>query len=855
MSTESAGGRKLRYSGNAWIAWLGRRSGFVLVLATLLSALSLWCFAHYGALNSDLSKLIRPSESLSWYRDNERYKAAFPQFQQSAVIVARSDDYRQLQGYVRELAGRLPMDTVFAPGVDPFVAAAKPYFLSLPQLQEWLNGASYNQGSLLRLMDEATLANALFTYADFVSANPGQVLPISLESLVDGLADQDLVFQSYYPLEPEGGGHIELILVSAEQRLDAALPNAEIVSALQLAIEGYPAPEGVEVALTGEVVLAHEEMSAALSGIERAGLISLFFLLCIVSLGIRSGPILLAISIMLAMGVSLTLGFATLVVGELNALSMIFVVLFFGLGVDFAAHFTLRVQANLDQKIGVALGLALRDTGPALALCTVTSAVSFLAFLPTAYRGLAELGVISASGIVIAFVLTLSIIPALLLRWPPVRPDPIGKVGLAVLFHPIRSRIDALRGPWVVGMFAAVSLASLWVAKDLRFDYSVLAMRDAQSPAMQALLALQQDQQTTDYSVHVLADDADEAAQLKEELLRLPSVSAVSTPADFVPTEQAKKAALLVEQSVLLEEISAPERNRASDAELTALALEYLQQVIPELPNGAADAARQVLESAQNLARAPAKLEAFEQQMFQQYSSSLAEYRRLLTFEPFALDDVPAHFRQQLIAQSGQHLVSVNPSSQLNDRDATDTFIAQVSAVAPNVAGRSVVEWGVGGVVIQSFQQAVATAFLIIFLVLVCYFRGWKLPLLVFIPIGVTVILTFALCVALKISLNMANILMVPLILGLGVDTGIHIVHRHTQGQVAGDTMDPAIRRAVMISGLTTIGTFCSLSFSPHLGAASIGIILSIAISVLLVTSLLLMPILLRWFAVDQAST
>ena len=205
----------------------------------------------------------------------------------------------------------------------------------------------------------------------------------------------------------------------------------------------------------------------------------------------------------------------------------------------------------------------------------------------------------------------------------------------------------------------------------------------------------------------------------------------MSTPADFVPTEQAKKAALLVEQSVLLEEISAPERNRASDAELTALALEYLQQVIPELPNGAADAARQVLESAQNR-RGHAKLEAFEQQMFQQYSSSLAEYQRLLTFEPFALDDVPAHFRQQLIAQSGQHLVSVNPSSQLNDRDATDTFICQVSAVAPNVAGRSVVEWGVGGVVIQSFQQAVATAFLIIFLVLVCTseagsYRCWYL--------------------------------------------------------------------------------------------------------------------------------
>ena len=216
------GGWHSRFSGSAWINWLGRRAGLVLALGTLLSGLSLWCFYQFGALNSDLSKLIQPSESLGWYRDNERYKAAFPQFQQTAVVVARSDDYRLLQAYVRELADRLPMKTVFAPGVDPFIATAKPYFLSLSQLQEWLDGASYNQGSLLRLMDEASLANALFTYADFVSANPGQVLPISLESVVDGFEGGDLKFRSHYPLEPEGGGHIELILVSAEQQLDAA---------------------------------------------------------------------------------------------------------------------------------------------------------------------------------------------------------------------------------------------------------------------------------------------------------------------------------------------------------------------------------------------------------------------------------------------------------------------------------------------------------------------------------------------------------------------------------------------------------------------------------------------------------
>ena len=117
------------------------------------------------------------------------------------------------------------------------------------------------------------------------------------------------------------------------------------------------------------------------------------------------------------MGVCLTLGFATLVIGELNSLSLIFVVLFFGLGVDFAAHFTLRAQAYMSEDLSQALTAALKDTGPALILCTLTSAASFLAFLPTAYQGFAELGVISAGGIVIALLLTLTVIPAVLVRF------------------------------------------------------------------------------------------------------------------------------------------------------------------------------------------------------------------------------------------------------------------------------------------------------------------------------------------------------------------------------------------------------------------------------------------------------
>ena len=218
------------------------------------------------------------------------------------------------------------------------------------------------------------------------------------------------------------------------------------------------------MALTGEIALAHEEMSAALGGVELAGMMSLLFVALILHLGLRSLRILLAIAAMLVMGVCLTLGFATLVIGELNTLSMIFVVLFFGLGVDFAAHFTLRTQSHLSNNVAMALVQALKDTGPALILCSLTSAGSFLAFLPTAYRGFAELGVISAGGIAIALLLTLTVIPAALMCWSPAPQDSSRKMLITPLLRRLSANSDSLPRGLVVGIFAVAFLASLSMA-------------------------------------------------------------------------------------------------------------------------------------------------------------------------------------------------------------------------------------------------------------------------------------------------------------------------------------------------------------------------------------------------------
>ena len=127
---------------------------------------------------------------------------------------------------------------------------------------------------------------------------------------------------------------------------------------------------------------------------------------------------------MLIIGISLTLGFATLTIGSFNTLSMIFVVMFFGLGVDFAVHFSLRFQVGLrDGSVSSSLLSTSKDLLPALLLCTATSMLAFLSFAPTAYLGLAELGIISAGGMAIALFLTMTLLPAWFTRWRPATID------------------------------------------------------------------------------------------------------------------------------------------------------------------------------------------------------------------------------------------------------------------------------------------------------------------------------------------------------------------------------------------------------------------------------------------------
>lgn len=811
----------------------------VLVFILALVMLAGFYAAFNVRINSDLSTLIKPSEALSWYQDNEYFKRAFPMFEQTALVVVSGKSYqaviRTAGRLQKQIASDASFQEVFAPGVSDFVQDRRWYFLDQDQLEDWLQGVEYSYGPMLRLSDEASLSNLIFTLADHLSSNRGQVLPPPLQTLVESLL-QDEVLMSVTPLliDPETERHYELIVIRGTQNLDRELPNAEIVAQLQEHLQRFDAAPGVEIRLTGEVVLAHEEISAALNGIEIAGLVSIILLAVILGFGIRSVGFVAAIFALLGAGVIITLGLAVLLVGSFNTLSLIFLVMFFGLGVDFAVHFGLRLtEAAEDQDFKSALYETYQDIGPALLLCMVTSSIAFLSFLPTAYKGLAELGLISAMGMVVAFVLTLSLLPLLLSRVN--RKTMPAVPGISLEGHENR----------ILSAFVLLVLGALYFAKDMQFDYSVLAMRDSSTEGMQTLLDLQDQGIATDYSISVLANDS-ETQELIAELESRSVVGNVLGPEQLLPTNQAEKfdaVQPLLERYLELESV-----NAAETGDMLPASLEYLNEVRALAPPEVVVLLQQLEEKLAVLTSD--EIAHIDRELSAEVSHALSDVKRSFASPPFETSDLPPSLYERMYSKKGEHLLRVQPSIDLANRDATSRFIQQIDEVAPNIAGRSVVEWGIGDVVVESFVQASLTALLGISVVLLIFFRNLLLSVLVLIPIVVSLVLTFAICQLAGLSLNMANILVVPLIIGLGVDTGIHVVHRMKD---LGGThfASSSTGRAVLISALTTIGTFFSLSFSPHLGAASIGLLLTVAISLLVVVTFVLLPALVKALGVN----
>jgi hopanoid biosynthesis associated RND transporter like protein HpnN len=635
----------------------------------------------------------------------------------------------------------------------------------------------------------------------------------------------------------------------ARRHYDQLLNAEPVVAAIQrAAAELELTPEhGVEVRLTGTEVLNYEELALVTNQGRWVGIASFVLFAVAVSFALRTPGVVLAQLAALVAGLLWTNAFAAAAVGQLNQVSVVFNVLIVGLGGELGIHFCLRYAelAGGGKTRAEALAETARSIGSSLVSSAGTTSIGFLVFLPTDYRGVAELGLISGAGVLLSLLATLTVLPAVLSLVKEPRPRPARPWMLRLEHLPVR-RARAIRwGALAVGIAAAL------LAPRIHFDHNPVHLRDPASPAVQAFRDLVARSEVTPWAIDVVMPDLGEAQRLAQELEKLAPVKAAVTLADYVPLRQAEKREILAGAALSLPPVAG--RASAPDAATQLEALAALERELAR-PDGADDArlaaAEQRLaralrafgEAAQASGSADAALARLRDNAVGSLPDQLADLEQALEPEEVTLENLPQEIREQMLAADGRARIQVFPAKDVFEGAALDEFMAAVSAAAPNVTGPAVnlVNWG--EVTSGAMEQALAVGLACMFGFLFLLWRNVWDSLLAFFPLALASLACVAIMVVIGEPFNFANVIVLPMLIGMGVDNGVHLVHRHRTNPEEVDVLATSTARAVFFAAITTILCFGSLAFASHRGMAALGKMLTLGVAATLICYVVVLP-------------
>ncbi|NNF79331.1 MAG: MMPL family transporter [Rhizobiales bacterium] len=613
----------------------------------------------------------------------------------------------------------------------------------------------------------------------------------------------------------------------------------------------------VKVSFTGEAAMSSEELRTVADGASLAGILSLILVACVLIFGVRSWRLVVAALSMLVVGLMLTAGFAALSIGHLNLISIAFGVLFVGLGIDFAIHFALRFEEEraLPGHAAEVLEDVAAMTGPALLLCTATTTLAFLAFAPTDFAGMAQLGVISAGGMAIAFLLSMTLLPALLALMPgnPGKPTyPLLAWNLGAPGYGVRKYLT------IVVLVAGI--AAMYVAPSAVFEGDPIALKDPEASAVKVFKALKNDREAPSYVAELVVKNATEARIMASRLKDVFEVRDVISALSFIPGDQAQRTARLRNlRSIIPEPKSNQLPDRGEDARKKALAglkkslagLERNKSAPAEVRKAAQQLRRTIDIYSNAEPRSAQDDRVLELSLFGDLWPTLNTFIEKLDAERITVDTLDAGLRSRYLSEDGKYRLDILPRAAITDDLTMRRFVTAVKDVAPHATGAPVEIVGGADVVAGAMLQATGVAALLIAIVLFGALRRIGDVLLVLLPIGLAGVLLIATTVIFGIPFNFANVIVLPLLIGLGVDSGIHLVMRTREEIAAGhqaELLETSTPRAVLLSALTTIASFGSLAVSNHRGTASMGELLTIAIVLTLVCTLIVLPTLVDWF-------
>nr|HDN00334.1 hopanoid biosynthesis-associated RND transporter HpnN [Deltaproteobacteria bacterium] len=858
-----------------WIPWVLKHSFIVLTAAICLTCvLTSFMIGHFK-INADLTEMI--SNDLHFRKVAKIFHNAFPALHNTIVVVIEADTPEQAAQARDLLALNLRSDrnifkSVYTPGGGPFFHKNGLMYMSPEKIEDLTDRLSEIQPFIAILSQDFSLQGLLSLIEKSVVKHDELIqdhqdlisffdrLSSTFEKVVHGtnhrMSWQELMFEQ----ETNTPSGYQFIIIQPFLDYRATQPAQKALKRIRgIADELHINKEnGIKINITGRLAINHDDLLSVRRDIGIAGIVSIILVGIILYVGLGSARLVFVSLFTLFTGLIWTLGFALLFIGSLNLMSITFIVLFIGLGIDYSIQICLHYKelrsSGLTNPEAILKGV--RSVSNTLILCSITTAIGFYAYVPTAYVGASELGLIAGTGMFLNLLANITVLPALMNLIPPQKSN---YLALSLGRH-ISKLLDAYAVPIVVGAIVS-GMAAATIMHKVSFDANPLNLSDPTTDSVVTARGLLGTDRGSLWTISILVSDRQEARNIAKRLRKLNEVETVITIYDLVPENQIEKLDLINDMALILPPAPELKRGASYTPEQNKKALESLYHVLVETINSNVtddksyiSAITRLLENIQEFSRLLADtgkerelFKALETSLLSNLEILLENFNDLMQAEKVELADLPEDLARRYVSDDGLYRVQVFPRNDITDRQNLKKFVTAVRTIAPDATDKPVTILESGKTISSAFKTATLLAFVLITLFLRIVYKRWVEVLLVMFPVLLGLLYTMAATVLLNIPFNFANIIVIPLLLGIGLDFSIHIMNRTKENLGPNtDVLETSTSRAVLFSALTTIISFGILSFMHHAGTASMGKLLTICISFMIISTLLVLPALLK---------
>jgi hopanoid biosynthesis associated RND transporter like protein HpnN len=875
---------------NRLFATVSRNPRLTLGLALLLAVISVFYTIKNMEFLTGRDDLM--PKNAPFQVDYRAYRAEFGD-QEEIVVVIESDDAERSTRAADALYARLNMEKgayreVFYPGGLPYFRKNGLLFMPLDDIKNLRNTLTMAAPVLKDLAaapSVQTLFTSLTSQIDSYLAAPD---PNTLKSLTFMLTTLDKGFKGFdsknstmsmdsflkgggdgTPSMLESAGKQQVITLLPIKEQGSFVPAEKAIRATRTALDEIlkkPEFKGVKAGLTGVPVLEYEEMATSQRDMGIATILSLALTVLLLLFAFRGLLNVIAAMVSLIVGICLSFGFATLAVGHLNILSMVFAIMLIGLGIEYGIQVVLRYQEEL--KNGAA-GLAAIETGlttniRSIIMAAATVALAFATFAFTDFKGIAELGIIAAGGVFICVASTFTVLPAMLILLERFRkPSPPAVNSPPLQGEGIMSRYLFSKPRTVIAATLVLSLACIYPTVRTRFDYNLMNLQAKGLQSVEYAYKLMRSKENSGYFATVTVNDTVEARKMTEKLEKLSSVDHVVSLQALVPEQQEAKLAELAALRQIMDTVKpVPYEENLRVMELPTVFENFRDRV---------DKLKKALESKKEAEAKPVgdflatldsffaslekekdknalgMLREFQGGMFAELPDKLRMMKESLEASPVRAVDVPEQLKNRFVGKSGKLLLQIAPKKEIFEHGPLREFVTQVKAVVPNATGEPVMVYESLTVLRDSYLKAFGYAFIGIAVILLINFKSIRFALIGSLPLAAGLLLMVGGMWLTGISFNSANIIVLPLILGVGIDSAIYIINRYRQGtESPAQVAMSSAGIGVFLNALTILFSFGALMVAHHQGVFSIGAVMSLGMVASVAVFMLFLPALLQ---------